>query len=358
MSDDDDKTEEPTDRKLRKAREEGNVPKSEDFNGFISLFLGILVLFIIYLFYTDRILDTMGTCFTSIFEDLKDSFFTKDCQSYLNIMVEISLIIFISGIFSSSLGYLILNKGFVIPKEPLKFNIQALDIGKNLQNIINKENVVSTVITIFKETSFYCSFFVILTYFLPGFVFQTFCFENCKGNIPLIFIYVLIATYTIISFIFSAIDLPLKLIFWKNKLKMSHKDIKDEHKETEGAPEIKRAQNEFRHELLQGAPAGPKNATFFIRGAGMIFGIRFNRQESPAPIVVAMGKKPDKVNAIGQIASRMRRLIVNDDDFSRRLGAMAVMGRPVPLEFVKEIRRCVMSLHKHEQEFGPTHPAK
>jgi flagellar biosynthetic protein FlhB len=151
---------------------------------------------------------------------------------------------------------------------------------------------------------------------------------------------------------------PLKVIFWKGKLKMSHKDIKDEHKETEGAPETKRAQHEFRNELLQGTPSGPKNATFFIRGASMIFGIRYNRQESPAPMVVAMGKTPDKANAIAQIASRMRRLVIQDEEFARKLGGLAVMGRPVPLEFVKDIRRCVMQLQKHEKEFGPVHPAK
>ncbi|MFT6071637.1 MAG: flagellar biosynthetic protein FlhB [Alphaproteobacteria bacterium] len=358
MADDDDKTEEPTDRKLQKAREEGNVPKSEDFNGFLGLSLGILTLFTISNVYTEDLLANMGGCFESIFEDKLNHYVTEKCQGYLNVVIEISIITFISGIFGSTLGYLILSKGFVISKEPLKLNMQALDLGKNLTNLFNKENATSMAISIAKETLLYGSFFLIVLYFLPGIVYQTFCFENCRGNVPVIFIYVLVATYTLISFIFAAIDVPLKIIFWKAKLKMSHKDIKDEHKESEGSPDIKRAQNEFRNDLLHGSPAGPKNATFFIKGAGMIFGIRYNRQESPAPMVVAMGKKPDKANAIAQIASGMRRLIINDEEFSRKLGSIAVMGRPVPLEFVKDIRRCVMALQKHEQEFGPVHPAK
>jgi flagellar biosynthetic protein FlhB len=44
MSDDSDKTEEPTDHKLRKAKQEGNVPRSEDLNGFIGIVFVLLFL--------------------------------------------------------------------------------------------------------------------------------------------------------------------------------------------------------------------------------------------------------------------------------------------------------------------------
>jgi|GEM_PF-3827346 len=356
MSDEDDKTEEPTDRKLEKAREEGNVPKSEDFNGFIALTLGIITIFIISIFYRDDLLGTMGACLASAFKNSLGSMITSKCQAYLGTVAQIATLTFISGIFGSSIGYIILSKGIVIAKEPIKFNIQALDIGKNLKNLANKENATSMGISILKELCLYGSFFLIVTYFIPGIVYSTFCFENCKGVVPIMFIYTLIGTYVFISFVFAAIDVPLKIIFWKGKLKMSHKDIKDEHKETEGSPDVKRAQHEFRNDLLQGTPSGPKNATFFVKGAGMVFGIRYNRAESPAPMVVAMGKKPQQANNIGQVASKMRRLVIHNEEFSKKLGDMAVMGRPVPLEFVKDIRQCIMELQKHEQEFGPVHP--
>ncbi len=358
MSDDDDKTEEPTDRKLRKAREEGNVPKSEDFNGFVGLMMGIAIIFIFSILYPDRVRKNMGDCLESIFINNGGSYLTQKCDDYLTLMSEMGGMVLASGVLAVFLGYIIMNKGFVIPKQPLKFNVDALNIGANLKNIINKQNAIGLLTTLVKESLFYISFFVITLYFFPAIVYQTFCFENCTGQVPLIFIYVLVATYTFIALLFTAIDVPLKIMFWKNKLKMSHKDIKDEHKETEGSPEVKRAQHEFRNQLLHGAPMGAKNATFFVKGNNMIFGIRYNRDESPAPIIVVSGKTVEKATEIGQIAQQMRRLVIQDDNFSKNLANLGVVGRPVPLEFVTDIRRCIMQLRKHEQEFGPVHPQK
>jgi flagellar biosynthesis protein FlhB len=359
MSDDDeDKTEEPTDRKLRKAREEGNVPKSEDFNGFVGLMMGVVIIFIFSILYPDKLRKDMGECLESIFIHGDGSYLTKKCNDYLTLMSEMGGLILASGVLAVFLGYIIMNKGFVIPKQPLKFNVDALNIGENLKNIINKQNAIGLLTTFIKESFFYGSFFFITLYFFPAIVYQTFCFENCKGQVPLIFIYVLVATYTFISLIFTAIDVPLKIMFWKNKLKMSHKDIKDEHKETEGAPEIKRAQHEFRNQLFHGAPLGAKNATFFVKGNNIIFGIRYNRNESPAPIIVVAGKTVEKAIEIGQIAQQMRRLIIQDDSFAQNLANLGVIGRPVPLEFVTDVRRCIMKLKKHEQEFGSVHPPK
>ena len=54
----------------------------------------------------------------------------------------------------------------------------------------------------------------------------------------------------------------------------------------------------------------------------------------------------------------MRRLVIADDDFTENLKAKAIMGRPVPLEFVAQVRQCIMQLRQFEQEYGPVHPPK
>jgi flagellar biosynthetic protein FlhB len=359
MADDDDKTEEPTDRKLRKAKEEGNVPKSEELTGFVSLVLDIIMIYVIFKFYADEFKQKMGLCINSIFlqENVKN-FITDKCGSYIELTTFLVIFTLAFGVLGGFLGYFMMHQGFVLPKDPIKLNINAFNIGNNLSNLINMQAAVGTVVTIIKETLYYSVFFALLIYFIPLLVYETFCYQNCQGVTPIYFILYLVIAYTVIALIFVSIDVPLKIKFWKDKLKMSHKDLKDEHKEMEGAPEIKRAQNQFRHDLLQGPAIGAKNATFFVRGAGVILGIRYNRAESPAPIVVVIGKTPERATQVGQVAQNMRRLVIQDEEFMRQLIKMAVPGRAVPLEFVKEIRRCVMELRKHEQQFGPVHPAK
>ncbi len=214
--------------------------------------------------------------------------------------------------------------------------------------------MVQTALSIGKEALFYGVFYLLLSRFFHDFVYETFCYDNCKGVTSFYFIAFLIAAYMLIALIFTLIDYPLKIMFRKEKLKISHKDLKDEHKEMEGSPEVKREQQQFRWEIINGAPAGPKNATFFIRGPDGIYGIRYNRNESPAPIVVAIGKG-DRAIAISQIAQSMRRPMIDDADFVKNLNAKAKMGRPVPLEFVAQIRNAIMQLRSHEAKYGAIH---
>ena len=48
MADDQEKTEEPTQKKIEDARKEGNVPKSQDTSGVITLFVAILAVLLLF----------------------------------------------------------------------------------------------------------------------------------------------------------------------------------------------------------------------------------------------------------------------------------------------------------------------
>ncbi len=353
MADDSDKTEEPTDHKLKKAREEGNIPKSEDLNGFFGLLFALLGMAALLYFTPGPMVSFLSVCTEEIFS-VKPGFLPGSCLEFSKYLGMWTAAIFAGMILAAFIGYFIMNKTIVIAKEPIKFNIEALNIGTNFKNLFSKQNVVQTVMSVGKEFLFYGVLYFFLSKYFHGFVYETFCYENCSGFTAFYYIAFLVATYMAISLIFTIIDYPLKIMFWKEKLKMSHKDLKDEHKEMEGSPEVKREQQQFRWEMMNGSPAGPKNATFFVRGSSGIYGIRYNRNESPAPIVVAIGKG-DRAIALSQIAQSLRRLVVDDEDFVKNLNAKAKMGRPVPLEFVAQIRQAIMQLRSHEAKYGAVH---
>lgn len=48
MADDQEKTEEPTAKKIEDARKEGNVPKSQDASGVMTLFVAILAFLLLF----------------------------------------------------------------------------------------------------------------------------------------------------------------------------------------------------------------------------------------------------------------------------------------------------------------------
>ena len=56
MADDQEKTEEPTDKKIEDARKEGNVPKSQDTSGVITLFVAILAVLMLFPYMANHML--------------------------------------------------------------------------------------------------------------------------------------------------------------------------------------------------------------------------------------------------------------------------------------------------------------
>ena len=56
MADDAEKTEEPTDKKISDAREEGNVPKSQDAAGVVTLFVAIIAFLMLFPFMTEHMI--------------------------------------------------------------------------------------------------------------------------------------------------------------------------------------------------------------------------------------------------------------------------------------------------------------
>jgi len=57
MADDQEKTEEPTDKKIEDARKEGNVPKSQDASGVATLFIAILALLMLFPFMQEHMVN-------------------------------------------------------------------------------------------------------------------------------------------------------------------------------------------------------------------------------------------------------------------------------------------------------------
>jgi type III secretion protein U len=355
----DDKTEEPTDHKLKKAREEGNIPSSEDLKGFISLAMSLAIIYSLasstYLgFYAPA-----GACFSSGFElKIGSELFTKACGEVLHYMVTVVIVIFALEVGVAFATYFIINKGLVIPKEAIKFKFESLNAIQNLMGIFKKENLTTAFMSVFKEMLFYSIFMFLLSVYGKQMVYEAFCGEKCSGHAEYDFLMRLILIFLLIALVFSGVDYPLRVYFHKKSLMMDHKEIKDEHKEMEGNPEVKHERENFRWELLNGTPTGPGNATFFIKSREHIVGVRYIREESPAPMIVCVGKTADSVDRIFAVANTRRCLIINNHDFGAGVAKKAQVGRPVPLEFVGDIRKAIVALRQHEAKHGPSHKPK
>ena len=107
--------------------------------------------------------------------------------------------------------------------------------------------------------------------------------------------------------IIAVIDYPLQRFQQNKRLKMSHEDMKNESKQSEGSPEMKMARRQRQRDLARGSVGKAMQDAQFVVVNPMHFAIAltYDPALAPAPIVLAKGR--------GETAMAMRELASEGD---------------------------------------------
>jgi len=92
--------------------------------------------------------------------------------------------------------------------------------------------------------------------------------------------------------IIAMMDVPSQIFQRRRRLRMSKEEVKQEHKESEGSPELKRAIRQKQHEVLSGsARSAVQTATVVVTNpTHFAVALRYDRLNDSAPLVVARGR--------------------------------------------------------------------
>ena len=291
MAEDDIKSEEPTPRKLEKTREEGQYARSQDLS--VAL-LTITVATVIYL-----LGEGMGRGILSILQDafIFDNRVVTDSASIPPLFGDLSLRGFLSitPIFAVTIflafgaAFLVGGIGFSIkgflPKasklDPIKglgrmFGLKSLvELLKGLLKLIVIGSVVTLVLYLFFEEIFTLNVVDSDLATVEG-------LATLSTGVLLISLSLLII---------AAVDVPYQVISFKNKLKMSIQEIKDEYKDTEGRPEVKQRIREKQREVAMAATldAVSKADVIVTNPSHFAIALSYNMGTDEAPKVVAKG---------------------------------------------------------------------
>ena len=330
MADDQEKTEEPTQKKIDDAREEGNVPKSQDTSGVITLFVAILGLLMLFPFMAQHIVllfkyyfSLIGIHFDKIL--MIDIAITTFKETIL-IVMPLAIAVAISGVVAalSQFGFLFTTKA-IIP------DFKKIDPIKGTKNLFSMKKLIEGVKVTFKSFTTLGVGFIFFFYFiveLPtvalfGIGEQLIWLKDKAIVIAFVML--------LIIFIFAIIDIVIVRKQYFDGLKMSKQEIKDEMKNMEGDPliksKIKQKQMEIsRQRMMSEVP----NADVVITNpTHYAVAIKYDEEKSHAPIVVAKGM--DHIaQQIKKIARENNVHVYQNPPLARSLYAEVEVDRPIP----------------------------
>ncbi|WP_457747830.1 flagellar biosynthesis protein FlhB [Sulfurimonas sp.] len=330
MADDAEKTEEPTPKKIEDARKEGNVPKSQDTSGVITLFVAILGLLMLFPYMARHMLLLFQYYFSLIGTPLDKSYMIDialvTVREFLLIVLPLAVAVAIAGIIAALAQF-----GFLFTTKAIMPDLKKIDPIKGTKNLFSMKKLIEGVKVTFKSFTTlgvgFVFFFLFITELptvaLFGLADQL---EWLKDKMIIIAFVMLL-----IIFVFAIIDLIIVRKQYFDGLKMSKQEIKDEMKNMEGDPLVKSKIRQIQMEASRKRMMSevPNADVIITNPTHYAVAIKYDAERSHAPIVIAKGK--DQIaQQIKKIARENSVHIVQNPPLARSLYAEVEVDKAIP----------------------------
>ena len=335
MADDDDKTEEPTDKKIEDAKNEGNVGKSAEVVGAAVLFFGSVYLVFFSSHTFGQIQKMIRFVFGFIGKDMDGTIYFSITYTVITTLLYALaplyvLIIFLTFVFNW------IQFGMIIT--PMKFDLQKLDPIKGLKNVFSLKKAVEAIKLMAKLTVIFLV--MVMLFLMLGESFLAMMDKSLDFSLAAItelIIYFLSAILLIII-IFAIIDFYFVKYHYLKSLKMSKQDLKDEFKNMDGDPQVKGRIRRIQMEMSQKRMMAnvPDADVVITNPTHYAVAMKYDNTVDSAPKIVAKGIDFIAIK-IKNIAQENDIPIIENPALARALHDQVEIEQTIPNEFYKAI---------------------
>lgn len=335
------KTEPATPKKLDKAREEGQAPKSQDLNTAILLLVLFGCLKVFGGFMMNRLYDMFQFYYGNINDYATDVFTVKRADGLLQFGFKEITITLLPILALAMIG------AFVVNVVQVKWKVTL----KPLQPKPNKINPISGFKRMFsKDKIFELIKAVVKVGILFYVVYQA--LKDEWGMIVNIYqldiwsaVSLIVSTVLNIAFQITAVFFVIAFADWmyqkrkfNNDMKMTKQEVKDEYKNTEGNPQIKgqirrKMQEASRRRMMQELPEADVVIT---NPTHLAVALKYDKEVAEAPIVVAKGADY-LAGRIREVAKENKIEIVENKPLARMLYHNVELGEQIPPELYQMV---------------------
>lgn len=339
-AEDEDRTEEPSEYKLEKARKEGRVAKSQEVSGALILLFGIIIIIAMAKFLLAQLIGAMQFYFSRCTAgDIKNpSFVTAFFDFFLRCVLPVGVVGFIAAI----VGNIIQTRGFIFSLKPIepKFSKIVPKIGeylkktifsaKGLFNVAKSLGKVALIILV-AYTYIRKDIFVLMEIISNGDI------AGALVKIASMAAQILLT----VAVLFLAISIPDYFIQKRDfmeEMKMTKQEVKEEYKEMEGDPEVKSRLQQMQRQLLQqNIPKAVAESDVVIANpTHFAVALKYDAQSSDAPMVNAKGEDNIALT-IRRIAEENGVPVVENRPLARDLYTNIEIGDIIPEAYMTAV---------------------
>lgn len=362
MADDSDldKSEQPTDSKLKKAKEKGQIPRSRELTSLMILLVGIMLFWI------------MGTHFVSKLKAIIQQAMLVAHRTDDDKQIIFNLINLLTAGFWAILPIFV---GLVIVAIIAPLSVGGLLFSlQSIKPNLGKLNPISGFKRLFSLRIFSELFKSILKVVLIAFAAALFLIHQFPNMLALPSMYLNNALSQVMQLlIYASLLIVLALIpmvgfdifyqIWSNlkKLKMSKQEVKDEFKEQEGNPQIKGRIRQMQQAMARRRMMKdvPKANVIVTNPTHYAVALQYDEKTMSAPRILAKGTD-NIASKIKQIAQEHQIPQLEAPPLARALYRHGEIGKSIPAELYAAVAQILAWVYqlKRWHRYGGEKPLK
>ncbi|MCL2178415.1 MAG: type III secretion system export apparatus subunit SctU [Proteobacteria bacterium] len=332
MAEGGEKTEEPTDKKIRDAREQGNVWKSQDLKGVLGFVVAMGMLKAIWPFWEERIRAMFLFGFHAIAHPEVLFQATQDAltMGLWNVLLLALPVVLSCALVGGLTDFLLV--GALFSPKVLTPKIEKLNPINGFKNLFSKRQLMELPKSLVKMgVTGYVAYLVVRS--ALGLITLT---VTQQANVTMALlgelIFRLVVRVSLAYLAFAIFDVWFQHYSYRKQLKMSVDEVKREYKQSEGDPHNKAKRKEMHHEIVEGAQmAAVAEATVVVTNPEHVaVALKYDKEKDSAPRVIAKGLD-SRAQSIKALARRYDVAVLRNVPLAHALFRVEV-GNEIPEE--------------------------
>ncbi len=342
-----DRNQPASDRKLKKARDDGQVARSRDLGHLAILGTGAVSMIGLAPFMFDKLQYLLGhqLTFDATFLTQPDT-----ALSRLSEMVAAGLVgCAIFGMITMAVAMLsaVATGGWVMSMKPITPDFSRVNPLSGFGRMFTKDKLTEVA----KMTFIAATIIALATVYLNSGLQSLAALVLQPSNSAIAFLTDWLTAglglLLLVILIVAVIDVPLQGFLHKSKMKMSHQEVKQEHKESDGNPQMKGKMRQRQRDIAQGNSIGavPKADFILMNPTHFAVAIKYDEKTMRAPQVISKGADLLAFK-IRDIAKKNAIPVLQSPMLARALYANAEIDQDIPTSLYTAVAQVLAYVYR------------
>ena len=285
-----DKTEKPSQQKLKKAREEGQVVRSRDLSTAVGILISLKLLSMLLPGYVE---DFRGL-FRLVYAPLGETGAVENAMSVVfsgALLLLVKMVLPLAAVPVAIMVASVVPGGLMVSSKNLAPRFDRLSPMKNLGNLFTQKHWIGFATSAAKAVALGLVLWYVSRAGMKAYLeLQRMPLGDAMLHGSGMMFDALMALVAVFL-VFALIDVPVQYFLFMRNQRMSKQEVKEEHKSSEGKPEVKQRIRQLQHQMARRSvrKTVPTADVVIVNPEHYAVALKYDSSRAEAPFVVAKG---------------------------------------------------------------------